>query len=82
MCTGACTGCFGRAGRVVCLGCGFVEFWSFPDVEAPLGNHSTQSPASVQLASHGYTVGHYKGKYTFFSDQKVWWSLNWVLRSD
>ena len=27
--------------------CGFTECWSFPDVEALLGNRSAQSPASV-----------------------------------
>ena len=27
--------------------CSFAECWSFPDVEARLGNHSAQSPASV-----------------------------------
>ena len=38
----------GRAGQVVCGGCGFAEeYWSFPIVEALLGNHSTQSSASV-----------------------------------
>ena len=46
-CGGACTGCCGRAGQVVCGGCGFAECLSFPDVEALLGNHSAQSPASV-----------------------------------
>ena len=32
---------------VVCRGCGCAECQSFQDVEAPLGNHSAQSPASV-----------------------------------
>jgi len=47
-CDGACTGggC-GRAGRVVCGGCGFAGLWRFPEEEAALGNHSAQSPASV-----------------------------------
>ena len=44
---GACTGCCGRAVQVGCGGYRFTECWSFPDVEAPLGNHSAQSPASV-----------------------------------
>ena len=47
-CGGACTGCCGRAGQVVCGGCGFAECWSFPGVEIPLENHhSAQNPACV-----------------------------------
>ena len=46
-CEGACTGGCGRAGQVVCGGCIFSEcWWSFPDLEAPLSNHSSaQSPS-------------------------------------
>ena len=34
------------AERVVCGGCGFASLWRFPEEEAALGNHSTQSQAS------------------------------------
>ena len=46
-CGGACTRGCGRAGQVVCGGCGFAGLWRFPEEEAALDNHSAQSPASV-----------------------------------
>ena len=39
-CGGAYKGCSGWVGQEVCGGFGFAVFWSFPDVEVPLGNHS------------------------------------------
>ena len=46
-CGGACTTeGYGRAGQVVCGGCGCAGLWRFPEEEAALGNHSAQSPAS------------------------------------
>ena len=45
---GFCTVCCGRAGQVICEGCGFAGSWRFVAAEeAALGNHSAQSPASV-----------------------------------
>ena len=38
-CIGDCTGGCGRAGKVVCGGCGFAGLWRFPEEEAALGNH-------------------------------------------
>ena len=67
-------------GRWFVGGCGFAECWSFPDVEAPFGNHSAQSPASVQMASPGHAMGHCKVKCSMCSMQQVWWYLHWVLR--
>ena len=80
-CCGACTGCSGRAGQVACGACSFVAFWSFSVVEeAPLGNHSAQSPGSVRVASLGHVMGHCNIKSSLCSsEQQVWWSLHWVL---
>ena len=44
---GACAGGYGRAGLVFLGGCGFSVLWRFPEEEAALGNHSSQSLASV-----------------------------------
>ena len=46
-CGGAPTGGCSGAGQVVCGGCGFASLWRLPEEEAALGNHSSQSPASV-----------------------------------
>ena len=62
-CCGAYTGCCGRAGQVVCGGCGFAAFWFCSVEEVPLGNHRAQSPASVRVASPGHVVGTCKVKY-------------------
>jgi len=51
-----------------------------PIVEAPLGTHSTEGPASVGVVSAGHAMGHFKVKCSLCSVQQVWWSLNWVLR--
>ena len=58
----------------------FAALCSFPVEQAPLGNHSAQTPASVWVASPGHIVGHYKAKCSLYSVQQVWWSLHWVLR--
>ena len=79
-CGGACTGHFDRTSWVVCGRCGFAERWSFQDVEAQLGNHSAQSPASVSVASPGHATGRFELKYSLCSVQQVWWSLHWVLQ--
>ena len=50
-------------------------------MEAVLGNHCAQSPASVWVASPGHALGHCKVKCTLCSGQQVWWSLNWGLCS-
>ena len=45
---GACTGGCGTAVQVVCeASSGFVTFWSPSVMQAVLGNHCAQSPASV-----------------------------------
>ena len=49
-------------------------------MEAVLGNHCVQSPASVWVASPGHSLGHCKVKCTLCSGQQVWWSLHWGLR--
>ena len=49
-------------------------------MEALLGNHSAQRPASVCVASPGHAMGHCKVKCSLCSVQQVWWSLHWVLR--
>ena len=49
-------------------------------MEAVVGNHCAQSPASVWVASPGYALGHCKVKCTLCSGQQVWWSLHWGLR--
>ena len=56
--------------QVVCEASGFVTFWS-PSVmmEAVLGNHCAQSPASVWVASPGHALGHCKVKWTLCSGQ-------------
>ena len=64
---------------VVCGGCGFAECWSFPDVEAPLGNHSANSPASVCVVSPGPAMSHCKVKSMLCSMQKLWGSLRWGM---
>ena len=46
-CGESCTGCCGRAELVVCGYCCIAECWCYPDVEALLGHHIAQSPASV-----------------------------------
>ena len=62
-CGGDCTGCCGRAGQeVVYGGCGFVDFWSLPDMEAVVSDHGAQSPSSVCVASPGHAMGHCKLK--------------------
>ena len=50
-------------------------------MEAVLGNHCAQSPASVWVASPGHALGHCKVKCTLCSGQQVWWSLHWGLCS-
>ena len=66
---GACTGDCGSAVQVVCeASSGFVTFWSPSVMEAVLGNHYGQSPASVWV------------KWTMCSGQQVCWSLHWGLR--
>ena len=60
--------------------CGFAVFWSFSVEEAPLGNRSAQSPASVCVAKSGHAMKHCKVKHSLYSVQQVWWSLHWVLR--
>ena len=40
------------------------------DVEAPLGNHSVPSPASLQVASPGHALGHCKVKCSLCSVQQ------------
>ena len=62
-----------------CGGCSFAAFWSFPVEEAPLGNHSAQSPASVSMAGPGHAIGLCKAKFSLCV-QQVFWSLHWVLR--
>ena len=58
-CGGACIGCCGRAGQVVCGGCGFVDLWRFSsEEEAPLANHCAKSLASLCVASPGHATGH------------------------
>ena len=49
-------------------------------MEAVLGNHCAQSPASVLVASPGHALGHCKVKCSLCSGQQVWWSLHWGLR--
>ena len=49
-------------------------------MQVMLGNHCAQSPASVWLASPRPVMGHYKVNLSLCSDQKVWWSLHWVLQ--
>ncbi len=49
-------------------------------MQAVLGNHCAQSPASVYVASPGHALGHWKVKCSLCSAQQVWWSLQWVLR--
>ena len=62
---------------------GFFRFFFIflcPSVmQAVLGNHCAQSPASVWVASPGHAMGHCKVKCTLCSGQQVWWSLHWVL---
>ena len=44
----ACTGCYGRAGQVICGGCSFAGgLLRVPEEKAGLGNNSLQGPASV-----------------------------------
>ena len=55
-CGRSCTGCSSWTEQVVCGGCGFVRFWSFPVMEAVFVNQCAQSPASVYThcwACHG-----------------------------
>ena len=63
---GACTGgCCRGAVQVVCeASSGFVTFLSPSVMQAVLGNHSAQSPASVSVASPGHAIGHCKVKYS------------------
>ena len=77
---GACTGACGRAGQVVCGGCGFAVLWRFPEEEAALGNHSAQSPFSVFVASPGHAMGHCKVKCSLCSVKEAWRGLHWGLR--
>ena len=50
-------------------------------MQAVLGNHCAQSPASVWVASPGHTLGHCKVKWTLCSGQQVvLWNLHWGLR--
>jgi len=74
-CGGACTGCCGRDGQVVCGSCVLAEYWSFPDVKALLGNHSVQSPASARVASPGGAMGQCKVKCSFYSVRSLHWQL-------
>ena len=74
-CGGACTGYWGRAGQVVCGGCGFPAFWRFSGKEALLGNHIAQSPASVFVARPGFVMGHCKVKCSLCNVQQGLWSL-------
>ena len=74
-------GC-GTAVQVVCeASSGFVTFWSPSVMEAVLGNHCAQSPASVWVASPGHALGHCKVKCILCSVQQVWWSLHGGLCS-
>ena len=61
-CDGAgTTWCCSLAGQLVCCGgCNCAECLSFPDMEALLGNHSAQNPASVWVASSLHTMDHCK----------------------
>ena len=77
---GACTGGCGTSVQVVCEASGFVTLWSPSVMQAVLGNHCAQSPASVGVASPGHALGHCKVKWTLCSGQHVWWSLHWGLR--
>ena len=74
-----CTRGCGRAGLVVCGGCGFAGLWRFPEEEAALGNHSPQSPASVWVANSGYPMGHYKARGSLCTVHQVCWNLYWGL---
>ena len=78
-CSGACTGCYGRAGQVISGGCGLTAFWSFSVEEAPLGNHSAQSPDRTKLASPGHAMGHCKVRCSLCIVHQVWWGLHWRL---
>ena len=49
-------------------------------MEAVLSNHCAQSPASVCVASPGYTMGHCKVKCSLCSAQQLWCSLDLALR--
>ena len=60
---------------------GFVTFWSPSKMQAVLGNHCAQSPASVWVASPGHALAHCKIKWTLCSGQQVWWTLHWGLCS-
>ena len=75
---GACTGGCGTAVQLVCeASSGFVTFWSPSVMEAVLGNHCAQSPASVWVASPGHAlVSNCKVKCSLCSGQQVWWSLH------
>ena len=79
-CGGACTGCCGRAGQVVCRGCGFAGLWRFPEDEAALGDHSAHSPAGVSVTSPGHAMGYCQVKYRHCSLWQVWRSLHRGLR--
>ena len=80
-CGGACTGCCGRAGQMVCGGCGFATFRSFSVEEAQLGNHRAQSPASVCVINPDLPIGRCNNiKYSLCGVQQVQWSLHWMLR--
>ena len=46
-------------------------------MQAVLGNHCAQSPASVWVAGPGHALGNRKIKCTLCSGQQVWRSLHW-----
>ena len=92
-CGGACTGGCGSTGQVVCGGgcgsagqvvvCGgggFAGLWRFPEEETELGHQSTQTRASVRVASPGHAMGHCKVKCSLCLEHQVWWALHWRLR--
>ena len=71
-CGGACTGCLGHAGQVVCGGCGFAAgYWNLSREEAALGNQSAQSPASVCVVSPRHVMRHSKVKCSLCRDKHI-----------